>query len=92
MLEAQIGYVLQAVKLLDDHAALEVRQEAADGFHDEVQTKLRKTAWSAACHNWYKNADGKIVNNWCGSVEDYKAATARLNAADFELTHAGRAG
>jgi cation diffusion facilitator CzcD-associated flavoprotein CzcO len=87
MLECQYRYVMQALEALkqESASALEVRGDAADRFHVELQERLRSTAWSAGCHSWYKTADGHIVNNWSGSVEDYKAATARLETADYEL-------
>ena len=84
MLECQFRYVLEALSLLRDAEALEVKREAANRFHHEVQDDLRKTAWGAGCHSWYKTADGQIVNNWSGSVEDYKAATAHLNQSDYD--------
>lgn len=87
MLECQFNYVLQALRLLDEKhaAALEVRAEAMERFNDDLQERLRGSAWMAGCTNWYKTADGRVTNNWCGSVEDYKAETAQFKLADYDV-------
>ena len=41
-------------------------------FNRDLQTALRGTAWAGNCLSWYKNADNLIINNWSGSVEDYR--------------------
>lgn len=87
MLEYQFSYVLQALSLVQEKraAAIEVRAEAMDCFNRDIQERLRGSAWLAGCTNWYKTADGRVTNNWCGSVEDYKAETARLCISDYDL-------
>ncbi len=87
MLECQYDYILQALELLEARGAnaLEVRAEALERFNRELQAELRGSAWAAGCGSWYKTADGRITNNWPGSVEDYRARTARLALADYDL-------
>ncbi|MFE3259953.1 hypothetical protein ACFXPS_31880 [Nocardia sp. NPDC059091] len=38
------------------------------------------------CTSWYRNAAGRITNNWPGTVTGYRRATRRLNPADYRLT------
>ena len=87
MLECQFSYVLQALHVLEEKrtTALEVRADAMERFNCDLQERLHGSAWLAGCTNWYKTADGRITNNWCGSVEDYKAETAQLQLSDYDL-------
>jgi cation diffusion facilitator CzcD-associated flavoprotein CzcO len=90
MLECQLDYILQALRLMRERqaSALAVRPDAMQRFDHEVQRRLQGSAWAGGCTSWYKNPSGRITNNWCGSVEDYKRETARLEVADFELAPA----
>ena len=86
MLEAQFGYVLQGLALIEQKgAAIDVRPEALRRFNVELQAELADSSFAGSCNSWYKTAAGKITNNWSGSVEDYRAATARLDPEAYEL-------
>ena len=87
MLECQYAYVLQALKASEQNGGrpIEVKQTALTEFNQRLQTELRGTSWAGGCHSWYKNADNLIINNWCGSVEAYRAETARLDLGHYEV-------
>lgn len=84
MLECQFEYILQALPLLE-RSTLEVRADAMDRFNLDLRNRFQGSAWLAGCTNWYKNAAGRITNNWSGTVEDYKAATAQLDCSAYEM-------
>lgn len=76
MLEAQDEYISQVVHLVRDGAdAFDVSPEALRKFNDHVQSELSRSAYSSDCSSWYKNAAGKVINNWSGTVEEYRALT-----------------
>ncbi len=87
MLECQYAYVLQALTALRENRAhaLDVKPHALASFNAQLQEELRGSSWAGSCISWYKTADNRITNNWSGSVEDYKARTARLELAHYEL-------
>jgi cation diffusion facilitator CzcD-associated flavoprotein CzcO len=92
MLEAQIRYVLRALRLISDGHALDVRPEAQRRYTDDLQRRLRDTVWSG-CQNWYRrDGDGRIVNNWPGFVAEYISDTRRVDPADYTLVAPERAG
>ncbi|HRD28233.1 MAG TPA: NAD(P)/FAD-dependent oxidoreductase, partial [Caulobacter sp.] len=66
MIEAQVGYLVEAMKELKRRSArsLTVKDEAFKRFNVELQQDLTKTAWAGSCSSWYKTASGKITNNW----------------------------
>jgi cation diffusion facilitator CzcD-associated flavoprotein CzcO len=84
MLECQFDYVLQALPEVEK-APLSVKPDVMARFNTELQNSLQGTSWDGGCNSWYKNKNGKIINNWTGTVEDYKAATAKFNRADYEM-------
>ncbi|NMI00962.1 NAD(P)/FAD-dependent oxidoreductase [Pseudonocardia sp. K10HN5] len=86
MLECQYGYVLQGLQAGDEqNAALDLRADVQQRFNAELQAELADSSFAGSCNSWYKTAGGKITNNWMGSVEDYKKATARLHVDDYEV-------
>ncbi|MGW7006238.1 flavin-containing monooxygenase [Streptomyces sp. NPDC054933] len=87
MLESQARYITQAVAKLAAGVRrhLEVRPEVYGAFAEEMRRRGARTVW-ATCRNWYRNAGGRITNNWPGMTNEYRRRTARLNLADYQLT------
>lgn len=85
MLEAQQQYIIQAIEEMEQSniAGIIVNQKIYEDFNEQLQEDLKTTAFSTSCSSWYKNSEGKIINNWSGSVRDYEAAVASFNIADF---------
>lgn len=85
MLEAQDRYVSQAVQYLAAHPneALDVKADVLREFNDKIQSDLEESAFSADCSSWYKNEDGKVINNWSGNVAEYHDLTRELQLADY---------
>lgn len=85
MLECQYGYVLQGLAVVEKETAIDLRPEVQERFNVALQAELADSSFAGSCNSWYKTADGKITNNWMGSVEDYRAATARFDPEHYEL-------
>lgn len=83
MLEAQSGYVAQAVRRLEvTGGAIEIREDRAASYDTEMQERLSDSVW-AGCSSWYRDPSGRITTNWPGTVTEYKERTARFDPADF---------
>ena len=85
MLEAQVGYVVQAVRALRDRAVarLEVRPDVAAAYDQWVQRRLAGTVFAAGCHSWYLTAGGRNTQNWPASTLTFRRRLRRLRLADF---------
>ncbi|MHA7179385.1 flavin-containing monooxygenase [Arthrobacter sp. MDB2-24] len=85
MLEPQHRYISQAVRYLAEHdsTALEVGREVLEQFTAYLQEELSKSAFSSDCSSWYKNEDGRVINNWSGTVEEYRSKTHDLRLEDY---------
>ena len=87
MLEAQFGYVLQALAAQDELGveALEVRPTVVSRFNAELQGEMDDAAWSGGCNSWYKNAAGRVINNWSGTVHQYHDKTRHFVSDEFMI-------
>lgn len=79
MLEIQIDYVVDGVCALRDagDTALDIATETLQEYDTWLQQALAGSSWSGSCRSWYKAADGRIVANWPGTVEEYRAMVAQ---------------
>jgi cation diffusion facilitator CzcD-associated flavoprotein CzcO len=84
-LEAQIGWVVQAVRLLRRGAArtLEVRPEVAAGFDAWVQERVGHTVFAGGCRSWYLTASGRNTQNWPASTLTFLRRLRRLRLDEF---------
>lgn len=93
MLESQIRYVVKAVRALrrSDVEFLDVRPEAQRAFNARLQRRFGETVWDQGCTSWYKNAFGKITNNWPSYTFAYRLATRRPRLADYVVRRGAQA-
>jgi len=65
--------------------------ERIDSYNDEIQERLGKSTFANPnCNSWYKNADGLVTNNWCGTVVEYQTRTATVDWSDFTVSGEGK--
>ena len=87
MLEAQFGYVIQALETLNrlENGVIAVRPEVSAAYNAELQSELAGTVWAAGCDSWYTNEAGRNTNNWSDRVKRYQRLLSRWNVADYDL-------
>jgi len=86
--ECSVRYVIGCLKLLAETGAetLEVRGDVHDAFNAKVDAANALMAWGAPqVNSWYKNAKGRVSQNWPFPLVDYWTATLAPNPADFVL-------
>jgi cation diffusion facilitator CzcD-associated flavoprotein CzcO len=87
MIERQVEYVLQAMRLAarSGGRTLEVREDVQDRFVSRVQDRLQDSVWASGCQSWYLDENGRNIAIWPSFTTAYWLRTRRLNPADFEL-------
>ena len=83
--ECQVHYLMQCLALMLERGAsrLEIQQAATDAYNDEVQTISRNLAWGhPGVQSWYKNSEGRVVNNSPFSNLEY---WARMHDVEPEI-------
>lgn len=87
MIECQIDYILQAIEALKNPRLrwLDVRKGAEDAFNRELQLDMQKTVWAGGCSSWYKNAQGKVTNNWSSFTVKYWWQMRQIDFDEYSL-------
>ena len=86
MIEAQISYVAEALRLARGRA-IEPRPEVQERFNTEIQRKLAKGIWTrGGCKSWYLDARGVNRTLWPGFTWRYWLDTRKVRREDFELS------
>jgi len=86
--ECAVRYIIGCLDLLAQTGAttLEVKQSVHDAFNLKVDAANARMAWGAAgVSSWYKNATGRVSQNWPFPLVDYWNATLAPNPDDFLL-------
>ncbi|RMI31359.1 flavin-containing monooxygenase [Nocardia stercoris] len=89
VIESQARYIRRAVEVIaaQPGSALEVLPAAQAAYDARIQARLNRSVWSF-CTSWYRDAAGRITNNWPGTVTAYRRETDRLDLTDYRLTRA----
>jgi cation diffusion facilitator CzcD-associated flavoprotein CzcO len=97
MVERQLNLVLQSLAAQTDAGtsggvgSVEVTREAYDRDDARVQGLAGGTVWLDSCRSWYKDAAGRLTNNWPGFTVSFWARTLRLDRRDLRVTAPDRA-
>jgi cation diffusion facilitator CzcD-associated flavoprotein CzcO len=94
MIERQVAYVLQAMRLAAraDAQAVEVREDVQDRYVSRLQSRLQDSVWASGCQSWYLDENGRNVAIWPSFASAYWLQTRRLKTADFELVRSPAVG
>jgi hypothetical protein len=93
MIEAQLDYLMDAIRVIDQRGAtrVEVRQSAQDTYNRDLQSRMGGTVWnSGGCSSWYLDANGKNTTIWPDFTWRYRRMTRRFDASSYELTTSAR--
>lgn len=86
--ECGVRYILGCLRLLLEggHRTLDVRGDVHDAFNAEIDAANDLMAWGAASVNsWYKNASGRVTQNWPLTLLEYWQRTLAPDPADYAL-------
>jgi cation diffusion facilitator CzcD-associated flavoprotein CzcO len=85
MIEAQVRYVMQCLRMLGsgEHQVLEVRADAQRAFNRALHERMNHVVWSTGCNSWYLDERGKNYALWPGSTVEYWLRTRRVDEGAF---------
>ena len=92
MIEAQVHYILESMKLLKKKNAsyMDVKSEVQTEFNDALQKKIGKSVWATGCSSWYQDGGGRNFAVWPKSTWQFWLETVRVKAADYDFVKAKR--
>jgi cation diffusion facilitator CzcD-associated flavoprotein CzcO len=91
MIEAQVHYVLGALRAMRERGAarIEVRPEAQEAFNADLQRRLAGSVWNTGgCASWYLDAGGRNTTIWPDFTWRFRRELDRFDAEAYELTPA----
>lgn len=101
MIEAQVRYVLQCLRWLDERRleVVEVRADVQRAYNETLQQRFERTvwrsrpgsAWQLPCSSWYAPGDGRNTALWPGLSVGYWLAMRRAEIADYTPAATGAA-
>lgn len=86
--EAGASYIVECIKILLDtkKRAMEVRQDVLDQFNERIDAASASVVYGAASvKSWYKNASGRLTQNWPLPTVEYWRETREVNKDDYEF-------
>ncbi|MFJ8363097.1 flavin-containing monooxygenase [Streptomyces sp. NPDC093984] len=92
VIEAQLNYMtdfLRQLGVLGGRVALDARPSAVAAWNHKVQERMKRTVWNTGgCTSWYLDADGRNTTIWPGTTTEFRAATRRVNLAEYDVLRA----
>lgn len=66
--------------------AIRPKPERLSEFNDGIQKILQASTFNDPnCTSWYRNASGRITNNWSGTVVEYQKMLSTVDFNDYDL-------
>jgi len=94
MIESQIAYVLDCLRVMDERslAAVEVEPAVQAAYDAEIQARLKNTVWASGCASWYLHPSGRNPTIWPSFTFSFRRRTRRFDPSDYRLeaAHAAR--
>ncbi|HKP62127.1 MAG TPA: NAD(P)/FAD-dependent oxidoreductase [Polyangiales bacterium] len=88
MVEAQVAYILDAVRVLRARGlkSLDVQRATQDEFNESLGKRLSQTVWArGGCCSWYQTRSGRITTLWPGFTFEYRLRTRKFDAHNYDL-------
>jgi cation diffusion facilitator CzcD-associated flavoprotein CzcO len=89
MIEAQLDYLMDALRVMTERGAtrVEVRRAVQEAYNDDLQSRMERTVWnSGGCSSWYLDANGKNTTIWPDFTWRFRRQTRQFDVAAYELT------
>jgi hypothetical protein len=97
MIEAQSRYISALVSAAVDArtrghiTGIMPKEQRTKEWNDGIQKVLQKSSFAdPKCGSWYKDKEGRITNNWSGTVVQYQECLSRVCWEDFEMVGGGK--
>ena len=88
MVECQVRYVVEAIgrMLRQGHRTMSCRRDVHERYGREMEEGNARMVWGVAdVPTWYRNARGRVTQNWPFDLHTYWARTRQPDLADYEV-------
>ena len=88
MVECQVRYAVEAIgRLIESgHRSMSCRRDVYERYGHEMEAGNATMVWGVAdVPTWYRNARGRVTQNWPFDLHSYWSRTHEPDLADYEL-------
>ena len=86
--ECAVQYILSAIRLLLERGAgaVDCRPDVHNAYNVAVDEANARMAWgSVTVNTWYRNANGRITQNWPFTLLEFWQRTRAIDLEDYEI-------
>lgn len=86
--ECEVRYILGCIALMLQHDAryIDVKEDVCETYNRWIEEGNAKMAWGqSGVNTWYKNAKGKITQNWPGTLIEFWQQTREADESEFRI-------
>ena len=86
--ELSVKYIIGAIRYLleDGKTALDVKDDVCRLYNERVDETNSRRAWGqSSVRNWYKNAEGRVTQNYPFTIAEYWQRTDRFDKENYEV-------
>jgi 4-hydroxyacetophenone monooxygenase len=86
--ECEVRYVMDCIRtvLAGGHRGLDVKRDVHDRYNEEIDAENLRMAWGVSdVNSWYKNANGRVTQNWPFPLLEFWKRTREVNPDDYEF-------
>jgi len=91
MIEAQLGYVLQALQFMDATGTrvIEPRAASQTAYNERVQHELRESVWTTGgCRSYYLDDSGRNTTLWPRPAASFRGVVRHFDPGEYVLSGA----
>ena len=87
MIESQISYVLDALRVMDRKgaASVDVRPEVELAYNAAIDERMQGTVWNTGCSSWYFDSSGRNAALWPDWTWRFRQRASRFDDLNYEL-------
>ncbi|MGO1049647.1 flavin-containing monooxygenase [Crossiella sp. CA198] len=88
MIESQVNYVLDALKVLGREEVVDIdpRVDRVHKFNEAVQKQMKGTVWlTGGCESWYLDQKGRNTTLWPTFTWTYRRLTRKFDAHAYSI-------
>jgi hypothetical protein len=88
MIEAQIAYVVDAVKTLTKRglSSVEVDADVQEAYNKEIESLLDGSVWDArTCTSWYTDSTGRNPSIWPANTRKFTRGTRKFDLDAYQV-------
>ena len=84
--ECEVHYLVESLRTLfaEGLRSMDCREDVHDAYNARIDEANKNMAWGASTVNsWYKNAKGRVAQNWPFALLEYWQQTREVNRDDY---------